>query len=108
MTHPRTVIAPIALALLLAGCGLASQPSNQISPVANVGSAVGNSPGLPVSPAESAVSTGVLTNTEAQATPAARSSRRRVTTRRANPPGEFGGASSRTTRPSTLPNNGGA
>lgn len=57
--------APAALALMVAGCAT-NLPTNDISPVANVGGGVGNAPGNPVSPNSPAAITSTLTNTEAQ------------------------------------------
>lgn len=65
MSRSWMLAAPAALALLVAGC-TTNAPSNDISPVANVGAGVGNAPGNPVSPNSPPAITGSLTNTEAQ------------------------------------------
>ena len=64
MSRSWMLAAPAALALLVAGCAT-NAPTNDISPVANVGAGVGNAPGNPVSPNSPAAITGSLTNTEA-------------------------------------------
>lgn len=81
MNRSWMLAAPAALALLVAGCSAADQPSNQISPVANASGGIGNAPGNPVSPNSPPAITASLTNTEAQAAPAPRtysSSSRRI------------------------------
>lgn len=65
MSRSWMLAAPAALALLVAGCAT-NLPTNDISPVANVGGGVGNAPGNPVSPNSPAAITSTLTNTEAQ------------------------------------------
>ena len=65
MSRSWMLAAPAALALLVAGC-TTNAPSNDISPVANVGAGVGNAPGNPVSPNSPPAISGSLTNTEAQ------------------------------------------
>ena len=80
MSRSWMLAAPAALAFLVAGCAT-NLPTNQISPVANVGAGVGNAPGNPVSPNSPAAITSTLTNTEAQSpaptTPAASARNRR-------------------------------
>ena len=84
MLRSWMLAAPAALALLVAGC-TTSGPSNQISPVANSGSGVGNAPGNPVSPNTPPAISGSLTNTEAQSPAPATTSTPR--SRRATRPG---------------------
>ncbi len=108
MSNTWKLTFPAALALALSACA-GGVATNQISPVANVGSAVGSNPGQPISPSEPAAITQGLTNTQAQAEQAQPSSRQRRTARRNRRPAptnnEFGG--SRTTPVSPAPSGNG-
>ena len=111
MPHRFTLAGSLALALGLAACA-GGPATNEISPVANVGSAVGSNPGQPVSPSEPAAISQSLTNTDAlarQQQPTARQRRMAQPSRRpAATNSEFSGARGRAPAPAQPQGNGGS
>lgn len=94
MSRSWILAIPTVLTLLVAGCAT-NAPTNEISPTSGVGTGIGNTPGMPVSPNTPPEISGSLTNTEALSTPASTTSRQRVRRSRVDNRGGFGGAAGR-------------
>lgn len=108
MSRSWMLAAPAALALLVAGCATNPTGGNQVSPVANVGTAVGNQVGVPTSPNTPAPISNSLTNTEAQADPAPGTTRPRVRRSPTSNARGFGGTGGQRPSPTQSQNGAGS